>query len=143
MFFKFLIKTSPSHLSLCQPWPTCRARPTYRHQPLWSNPTSGSVSPTGHTPSLTCVVFSPAPSLATASPRRRRARFRRAPPESAAEMMLIDRSSDSDSACPQDLVDCFLDARIPFTFEAWDLGHGDLELDLELLGPVLGEICAW
>jgi hypothetical protein len=51
VFFKFLIKTSPSHLSLYQPWPTCRC------QSLWSNSTSGSVSPTGHTPSLARVVF--------------------------------------------------------------------------------------
>jgi hypothetical protein len=28
----------------------------------------------------------------------------------------------------------------PFTSEARDLGHGDLELALELLGPVHGEI---
>jgi hypothetical protein len=52
----------------------------------------------------------------------------------------IGRSSDGDSTCPRDLVDCPPDARIPFTSKALDLGHGDLELDLELLGPVLGEI---
>jgi hypothetical protein len=32
------------------------------------------------------------------------------------------------------------DALIPFTSEALDLGHGDLELDLELPGLLLGEI---
>jgi hypothetical protein len=55
---------------------------------------------------------------------------------------LLDRSGDGDSAYPRDLVDCFPDIRIPFTSEALDLGHGDLELDLDLLGLVLGEICA-
>jgi hypothetical protein len=31
-------------------------------------------------------------------------------------------------------------ALISFTFDALDLGHGDLELDLELRGLLLGEI---
>jgi hypothetical protein len=36
-----------------------------------------------------------------------------------------------------------LDACIPFVSEAWDFGHGDLELALELLCLVHGEIWAW
>jgi hypothetical protein len=55
----------------------------------------------------------------------------------------IDRSSDGGFACPRDLHNCFLVTRIPFTSEARDLSHGDLELAPELLGLVHGENWAW
>jgi hypothetical protein len=55
----------------------------------------------------------------------------------------IDRSSDGGSACPRDLLNFFRVARIPFTSEDRDLGHGDLELAPELLGLVHGENWAW
>jgi hypothetical protein len=55
----------------------------------------------------------------------------------------IDISGDGGSACPRDLLDCFLVVCISFTTEAWDLGRGDLELAPELLGLVHGENWAW
>jgi hypothetical protein len=109
-----------------------------------SNPTSGSVKLTGRFPPR-----SPASSSLSPSPWRLRRlaaaaldsnELRQNPP---LRWCLLDRSGDDNSACPRDLVDCFWDVRIPFTSEALDLGHSDLELDLELLGLVLGEICAW
>jgi hypothetical protein len=110
----------------------------------WSNPTSGSVGPTGR-----LLPRSLASSSLSCSPWRLRRlaaaalnsdELRRCPP---LRWCSIDRSSDSGSACPQDLLDCLLVACIPFASEARDLGHGDLELALELLGLVHGEIWAW
>jgi hypothetical protein len=62
--------------------------------------------------------------------------LRRSPP---LRCRSIDRSSDGGFACPRDLLDCFLVARIPFASEARDLGHGDLKLAPELLGLIHGE----
>jgi hypothetical protein len=66
--------------------------------------------------------------------------LRRSPP---LRCRSIDRSGDGGSACPRDLLDCFLIARFPFISEAWDLGHGDLELAPELLGLVHDDVWAW
>jgi hypothetical protein len=115
MFLNFLINTSPSLLSLCQPWPTCRARPTYRRQPPGrTQPAAWSARP---------VTFPPR-SLASSSLLRSPWRLRRLTAAALDSDELrrcpllswcsIDRSSDGDSACPRDLIDCLLDARIPF-----------------------------
>jgi hypothetical protein len=63
--------------------------------------------------------------------------LRRSPP---LRWVPVDRSGDGAPTCPRDLVDCPLDALVSFASKALHLGHGDLELDLELLGLLHGEI---
>jgi hypothetical protein len=147
-FYQFLflnsVKNSPSHLSLCQPWPTYWARPTYRRQPTSrARPAARSVR----------LVASSPRSLVSPSPLRLPGRLRRLATamlnsdELRWSLLLrwcsVDRSSDIGSTCPRDLLNCPLDACIPFVSEARDFGHGDLELALKLLCLVRGKIWAW
>jgi hypothetical protein len=55
----------------------------------------------------------------------------------------VDRSGNDAPACPRDLVDCPLGALVSFAYDALDLGHGDLELVLELLDPSSARYGAW
>jgi hypothetical protein len=138
LFLNLWLKTSPTHLSLSLSLPALAhlSTPAY-----WSNPTSGSVGPTGRFPPRSLASSS----LSRSSWRLRRLVVAALDSDELRRCLLlrwcsINRSSDGGSACPRDLIIASWTLASPFTSEAQDLGHGDLELALELLGLVHGEI---